>query len=254
MKSIKFVTAWRTVRKKDSYITFHSHDYYELVYYCNGHGRTHIGSKCYEYGDGNFVLIPSSMSHDEIHDSDSDLFCVGFQSREELVFDFYRDEQGRIANIVRAILDESMDQQIGYQDMLDIKLQELVIWLRRLAGNRKTRPELKNFEYVVNYISENYHEKIQLKDFADGMNFSYDYFQHQFKKLMGVSPQQFLISRRVEAAAEMLSAGEASCTEIACRCGFSGSAQFSAIFKRERGINPLQYRQKTRESTSEQSS
>ncbi|MBO4976774.1 MAG: AraC family transcriptional regulator [Lachnospiraceae bacterium] len=33
-----------------------------------------------------------------------------------------------------------------------------------------------------------------------------------------------------------------SCTEIAYRCGFSNSAQFSAMFKREKGISPYQYR------------
>lgn len=246
MNGMEFVTAWRTVRKKGGCIPFHSHNYYELVYYCNGRGGTRIGQKHYEYAGGNFVLIPPGTPHDEIHDSDSALICIGFRSREELASDFYTDVQGRTAGIVRAILEESMEQQTGYRDMLNIKLLELAVWLGRLAGKRKEGMELKNFEYVVNYLSENYHEKIQLRDFAAGMNFSYDHFQHQFKKLVGVSPRQFLIGRRVEAAAGLLSASEASCTEIACRCGFSDSAQFSAIFRRERGMSPLGYRQESR--------
>ena len=76
------------------------------------------------------------------------------------------------------------------------------------------------------------------------MNFSYDYFQHRFKEITGYSPQQFLIHRRIEAAQTMLTDNSGNCTEIAQRCGFSNSAQFSALFKRETGYSPQQWRKK----------
>ena len=75
------------------------------------------------------------------------------------------------------------------------------------------------------------------------MHISYDYFQHRFKEIVGESPQQFLVRKRVEAAEGLLADGTLSCTEIAYQCGFSNSAQFSAIFKREKGITPRQYQQ-----------
>ena len=100
----------------------------------------------------------------------------------------------------------------------------------------------RNFEYVINYIAQNYHEKITLSSMAEQMHISYDYFQHRFKEIQGESPQQFLVHKRVEAAEQMLLNKTLSCTEIAYRCGFSNSAQFSAMFKREKGISPYQYR------------
>ena len=39
----------------------------------------------------------------------------------------------------------------------------------------------------------------------------------------------------VEAAKNLLSTGEYNCTEIAYLCGFSDSAQFASIFRRETG-------------------
>lgn len=242
MKSMKLVTAWRDVRKKEFYVPFHHHDYYELVYYISGQGNTYVGEKPLEYVGERFVLIPPGVVHDEYHEVDSDIFCIGFRTEEQLPTDFYTDEQGKIARIAKAIVEESVNQQPGYEDMLDIKLNEFVVVLHRLVNKQPQRPQTKNFEYVINYIGENYHEKIQLKDFARQLNFSYDYFQHHFKELMGVSPQQFLIRKRVEAACAMLEQEQLSCTEIAYRCGFSNSAQFSSIFKRERGMSPAQYR------------
>lgn len=245
MKTMKLVTAWRDVRAKEMYVPFHDHSYYELVYYYNGQGRTHIGEACHEYTNECFVLIPPGVLHDEMHDTDSDLFCIGFWAKEQLPADFYTDVQGSVARIARSIVEETISQQPGYREMLEIRLNELAVVLKRVAGKQPQRPQSKNFEYVINYIGENYHEKIQLKDFAKQLNFSYDYFQHHFKELMGVSPQQFLICKRVEAACRMLDMGQLSCTEIAYRCGFSNSAQFSAIFKRECGVSPAQYRQRS---------
>ena len=77
---------------------------------------------------------------------------------------------------------------------------------------------------------------------VDFMNISYDYFQHKFKELTGFSPQQFLLNQRLLAAKELLQNSRLSCTEIAYRCGFSTSAQFSMLFKTHLGMSPLAFR------------
>ena len=102
--------------------------------------------------------------------------------------------------------------------------------------------DYKNFDYIIHYIKENFHEKIILADCARQLNLSYDYFQHKFKALTGFSPRQFLLMQRLAASEKMLAAGNLSCTKIAYLCGFSSSAQYSAIFKREYGLTPLQFR------------
>lgn len=242
MKNVELETAWGIVRHSDCYIPFHSHDYYELVYYRNGKGITHVGETVYEFNGENFILIPPGISHDEKTFISCDVFCVGFRTEEKLALELYEDVQGRIKRIVKAIMEETVSQDLGYREMLKIRLSELLLMMRRLAQKQQKRPQGKNFKYVINYIGENYHEKIQLKNFAAQLNFSYDYFQHKFKEELGVSPQKFLVQKRVEAAKKMLRDEELSCTEIAYRCGFSNSAQFSAVFKREVGVKPQQYR------------
>ena len=125
--------------------------------------------------------------------------------------------------------------------MISLKLNELFLYVER-----SERPSIneKNFEYVINYIQETYHDKIVLSDCAKQLNISYDYFQHRFKEITGRSPRQFLINRRLTASKELLLHSKLSCTEIAYRCGFSTSAQYSAIFNKAFGLTPMQYRKK----------
>ena len=83
-----------------------------------------------------------------------------------------------------------------------------------------------------------------LQEMADEVSYSYDHFRHIFKSLTGKSPTDYLISKRVEYACELLSQEDLSCTEIAGICGFASSAQFSAVFKKKLGFSPKSYRNK----------
>ena len=123
--------------------------------------------------------------------------------------------------------------------MLEIKLNEIMLHIARQENNTG---DTKNFDYIINFLQENFHEHIILSDCAKQLNISYDYFQHKFKMLTGASPQQFLIEQRLLFAEKLLADGNFNCTEIAYRCGFSTSAQFSAFFKRRFGQSPLQYK------------
>lgn len=242
MKDVELVTAWEIVRYSDCYIPFHSHDFYELVYYQKGSGISRIGDTVWEFGDNNFILIPPNVPHDEKTFVSCDVSCVGFRMDDKCPLDIYEDVQGKVSRIVSAIMEETVKQNLGYKEMLNIRLNELLLTMRRLAQKQPQGTHGKSFKYVINYIGENYHEKIRLKDFAAQLNFSYDYFQHKFKEEVGISPQRFLVQKRVEAAKRLLKDESLSCTQIAYRCGFSNSAQFSAVFKREEGMNPQQYR------------
>ena len=219
-----------------------SHDKYEIVYYHTGYGTTKIGDTTYHFSPNTFVVIPPNTIHDETHTADGDLLFIQFTSPTEFPSGFFTDVNDIIYKIVKSILQECYDQPIFYKEMISLKLNELLIMLGRLAPREKQQPKPKSFKYIINYLEDNYHDRILLHQLAAQMNYSYDYFQHQFRKLTGHSPQQYLINKRIDAAKVLLTDPNLSCTEIAYRCGFSNSAQFSTIFKRALGITPNQYR------------
>ena len=240
MRNLEIEFIWKKPRNRNTYIQKHAHNFYELVYYTTGSGITTIGDAVYTFKPDTFALISPGTPHDEQHITDSEVICLGFSCQEFLNEMFFTGHAPSFLKVLKDILKESSAQEADYQSMIHTKLNELYILFQRIQCPKSSTP--KSFEHIINYISENYHEKIQLASFAGQLHLSYDYFQHKFKQLTGLSPQQFLLNRRLDVAKQLLSQGELSCTEIAYRCGFSTPAQFSMLFKKTHGISPLNFK------------
>ena len=65
MQNLQLISAWKATKTKNTYINYHSHEYYELVYYLSGSGKTEIGGKMFKFSDNSFALIPGDTEHDE---------------------------------------------------------------------------------------------------------------------------------------------------------------------------------------------
>lgn len=231
---------WNNTKPKDSLVPLHNHHYHELVYYVHGSGTTRIGGTQHAFHKNSYAIIPKEVEHDEWRSTDTEVICMGFDCDYPLPEVFHTDDSHMVRQILREILQESSVQLVGYPMMITAKLHELYVQMFR---DKKTRSlKEKDFGYIINYLAENCHEKIQLSACAKQLDISYDYFQHRFKELTGYSPQQFLINQRLALAEKMLLHEDTSCTEIAYRCGFSTSAQFSMLFKKKHGIPPQKYR------------
>ena len=239
MQNLRFISIWEAKRNKNLYVNYHSHTYHELVYYPSGSGETDIGGTVYQFSENCFALIPHHSEHNEIHHSSSEVICLGFWTADDLPFGFYSDSNHTILKILKELLSEVKNQKYGYATMLTIKLHELLLHIFRSENSTATT---KDFAYVINYIQENFHEHIHLSDCARQLNISYDYFQHKFKTITGYSPQQFLMEQRLQACRKLLKDSNYNCSEIAYRCGFCTSAQFSTLFKKRYGVTPLQFK------------
>jgi AraC family transcriptional regulator len=70
----------------------------------------------------------------------------------------------------------------------------------------------------------------------------YFHFFKAFRQSMGVSPNQYLLERRVERAKALLARTELSIADIALRVGFSRQSHFATTFRRLAGTTPRVYR------------
>lgn len=251
MMDIQLLSIWRQLKKSGDCIKAHSHDSYELVYYQYGRGKTTVGGHSYPFSDGSFALIPAHVRHDEYHLSDSRVLCLRFTCSAELPQSFSADSGGRIYSTLCELSGEVNNRRYGYAEIINAKMHELYWYIRRCEN---AAAHEKNFDAAISFLKENYSEKIQLSECARRLHISYNYFQHKFKQLTGESPQQYLIRLRLTASAELLETSELSCTEIAYRCGFSTSAQYSSLFKKAYGLTPLQFRKRSRLSSSDRES
>ncbi len=97
-------------------------------------------------------------------------------------------------------------------------------------------------QQAVRFINDNYRTDICLDDAAQEAGMSPAHFSRIFKKVMGLSYQEYLNSRRTTKAKYLLRTSAQSVTEIAVSLGFADPTGFGRIFKKLTGHTPSAYR------------
>lgn len=93
-------------------------------------------------------------------------------------------------------------------------------------------------EFVKKYIRVNYMEEIKLNELAEILNLSRSYLSTLFKKEVGISFTEYLIDFRLNRAIEILAKDNLPLHSVAEMVGYSNYAQFSKIFKKQKGVAP----------------
>lgn len=102
-----------------------------------------------------------------------------------------------------------------------------------------------SIEFLLQYVTEHYREKISFAELAKAAHVSRPYLSQRFKEEVGVSFSDYLLSFRLNKAKEILERERnISCKEAALRVGYSDYAQFTKMFKKFIGESPSDYRKK----------
>jgi AraC-like DNA-binding protein len=86
---------------------------------------------------------------------------------------------------------------------------------------------------------------LDLGTLARGVHLSLSHFRKLFRETHGESPRSMHDRARMQKACELVLHSGSSITEIASRLGFSTVHNFSRAFKREIGVSPRSYRERT---------
>jgi AraC-like DNA-binding protein len=100
----------------------------------------------------------------------------------------------------------------------------------------------QKIQQAVRFINDNYRTDIRLAAAAGEAGMSTAHFSRIFKKVMGLSYQDYLNSRRITKAKHFLRTNGRSITEIAASLGFADPTGFGRIFKKLTGQTPSAYR------------
>lgn len=103
-------------------------------------------------------------------------------------------------------------------------------------------PKQKYVLMAIDYIEKHYAEEITPEDVAKKCNISLSHLQHLFIKLTCEGIATTIRRKRIERACELLISTHRSVREIAISCGFYDTNYFSVVFKRVRGVTPLEFR------------
>ncbi len=112
-------------------------------------------------------------------------------------------------------------------------------------GKPSTSNALNNkLHLITDYLNEHYTETITLDFLAEHFYISKYYLSREFKKEFGTTIIQYLLTKRITYAKELLRYSNSSIEEIAILCGISDPSYFNKIFKKLEGCTASEYRKK----------
>ena len=96
-------------------------------------------------------------------------------------------------------------------------------------------------DMAITYIQSNF-SNIKISDVARNIGINRSYLTKIFKNKVCISPQEYLMDRKLSYACKLLRETDAQIQDIARRIGYDNLLTFSKIFKGRYGISPKNYR------------
>jgi len=123
-----------------------------------------------------------------------------------------------------------MFYQFIYDVMKDIRRQEM------------NGDICRTIEQILEYISYQYYEPINLQKLSEMAGMSTSYFSKNFKQYVGISPIEYLTKVRIEQAKKLLIYTEdIKIKDIAKSVGYQDEFYFSNVFKKIEGCSPTEF-------------
>ncbi len=102
----------------------------------------------------------------------------------------------------------------------------------------------RHYQRVLDHLAAHYAGEITVEDLARRAGLSEFHFSRLFKRTIGQSPHQFVMSYRIEQASRLLADRDRPLADIALSCGFADQAHFARCFKKLAGSTPREYRRR----------
>lgn len=230
-----------------------------ILYTISGRGSLTYQGETYELSKGRIFWIDCRQSHIYrtigqgwefywVHFSGNG--AVGYyqefsQHSESPVQESWEQVQ-LLSRLVEVNSRRGAASELKSADLLTGLVTELI--LRASAGGGQQEQMLP--EYLVkaaDYIDRHFKEEITQARLAEACHVSRYHFSREFKRYLGISFQEYLITARITCAKELLKDTRQTVEEIAYGVGMQNVSHFIRLFREREGMTPLRYRMQWRE-------
>lgn len=165
-----------------------------------------------------------------------------------------------IAISVRSAIEGGLDSEEAYQlsdnymtqiensndtDKLTSITRAAEFELTKLVAQNKRRKAERTSPYVdkcKKYIYKHLHEKISIAEMAAEIGLTESYLSNMFRQEENTTLTNYIMHLKIYYSQNLLTYSDYSYDDIAYYFGFSSRSHFGAVFKKETGLTPKQFR------------
>ena len=213
-----------------------------------GRGRVTTQSGTFEIMENHaYFMPPNSIISTDLYGEMEQYYIDFFQSPNEVPMDqLYEFRHWTNIENVELLLTLARSLSTIYKNDDEISTLKISSTLTTILSYFIVQPSsvYRKFNKVIEYISHHYNQPLSLTYLANLCDYSPEYFSNKFKLLFGVSPQKFIINKRLTQAKILLMSTNKSIREIGKKIGYPDQMHFSKLFSKENNLSPSAYRKK----------
>lgn len=258
----------------------HWHDEIEIMVVTKGQAQVHINNRNYSVKEGSIIFISSNHLHSITGTGNLpfDFFAVVFNQtflnsfvndavqlkyidclkNSEAVFPeiiFPRqDWEMEIYHLLLDIREIFGKKETAFELLIKIKLYT-ILYLLYAHSDKEIFARHKHADYritltkaVIEYIKENYEDRISLPELSAKFSLSEGHLSRFFKSMTKMSIVEYINYYRISKSLMLLKETEKDIGEIAGMTGFNNISYYNKIFKKYMHMTPSQFRQTLQEN------
>jgi AraC-like DNA-binding protein len=239
----------------------HAHGDLEVNYVFAGATRYFLGGKFVELTNGSFAAFWAAMPHRVVtcsHQAEYMWLSVPLPTllRWDLGDQFlHRALGGEVfldagapgdAEITRRWIDDLWSGEpfrIRTVELeVEARLRRLLSSSRGTGGPARAKKALERIESIAAFLDSHYREHISIDDIGAAVGLHPNYAMSIFRRECGLTIWQYLMRRRLAQAQLLLLTSDMPVLAVALESGFGSLPRFYAVFARECGVSPGDYR------------
>ena len=230
----------------------HRHDFYELYCLLSDGYTYHVEGSQYDLHPGNLILVPPGETHwPELQGPPRDIERIVLWLNPQFVSSLLQDQHlivpeektyHIILNLLYSLLYEKNRADADSQYLCHLILSQLLIHISRVLNQRTKPQEDPGTRYgeimkVHEYINAHYREPISVSSLAQRFFLDKNTMTRQFKRIIGMTPGDYIRRKRLETAHELIRQGY-SVQQAGYSSGFTDYSAFFRAFRQYFEMSP----------------
>ncbi|MBN0988393.1 helix-turn-helix domain-containing protein [Amphritea pacifica] len=219
----------------------HLHDYHQLVLPVSGQLDISVGNQSGRVDSDQAAIISAGKDHG-FSGSEGNCFVVA-DIPDQLAPEFEQLPAFIHLNPALNQYVRFLHQQLQQYNSASTQRQMLLLLIQLLQEQCGHQLRLdRRIAVARNYLDQHFNTAISQRQLAAVASLSPRQLGELFRKQLGMTPQQYVIEKRMQQAWQLLEQGHLSIQQVADAVGYSSLAAFSDRFRRHFDIPPSYFR------------